>query len=332
MRRGTVCRWRQCPPNAGYRPVGGDSRRSACHDLLVLRPFVAYLRVYEPLLALGEPPDERLRAAVAAAKLRRTEAGDREQAMWLKSQVAAPRRLLPAELADGRAAPSLLTDVLVLDPDEVPGGESEHGPLVCPLELRARSAAALVTFLADAHPALKNVIIDEGGFTPEAIKSRTKAAMVDLTTSGAHTLSTTWTIPLPWFVLIDPEQRKLVLGKGRDDPLRELSWRTSLADAQRRAHEAGDLLEQTFGDSGPGRVLFETRRWLDNFHPASVVELDYGGLVQLFADPVLEADTTADEVHDILDALRTGNVEELAELFSELREFWGDLASRERAN
>jgi hypothetical protein len=293
---------------------------------------VAYLRVYEPLLALSDPPDERLRAAVAAAKLRRADAGSREQAMWLKSQVAAPRRLLPAELADGRAAPSLLTDVLVLDPADVPSGKSANGPFVCPLELRARSAAALVSFLGDAHPALKNVVLDEGGFTPEAIRSRTKSAMADLSTAAAHTLSTTWTVPLPWFVLIDPDERKLVLGGGRDDPKREMSWRTTLADAQHRGREAGELLEQTFGDSGPGRVLFETRRWLDNFHPDSVVELDYGGLVQLFADAVLEADSTADEVHDILDALRSGNVEELAELFSDLREFWGDLAGRERAN
>lgn len=298
----------------------------------MLRPFVAYLRVYEPLLALGEPPDDRLRAAVAAAKLGRTDAGVREQAMWLKSQVAAPRRLLPAELANGRSAPSLQTDVLVLDPADVPDGQRVHGPFVCPLELRARSAAALVTFLGDAHPALKNVILDEGGFTQEAIRARTKSALTDLSTSAAHTLSTTWTVPLPWFVLVDPEDRKLVLGSGRDDPKRELSWRTTLADAQHRAREAGDLLEQTFGDSGPGRVLFETRRWLDNFHADSIVELDYGGLVQLFADPILEADTTAEEVHDILDALRSGNVEELAELFSDLREFWGDLAARERAN
>ena len=137
-------------------------------------------------------------------------------------------------------------------------------------------------------------------------------------------------MPLPWFVLLDPDERKLVLGSGRDDPKREMSWRTTLTDARTRAREAGELLEATFGDSGPGRVLFETRRWLDNFHPGSVVELDYGGLVQLFADSILEADTTADEVHDILDALRTGNVEELAELFSELREFWGDSAIRSR--
>ncbi|MEV7045725.1 hypothetical protein [Amycolatopsis sp. NPDC051061] len=298
----------------------------------MLRPFVAYLRVYEPLLALADPPDERLRAAVAAAKLQRADAGAREQAMWLKSQVAAPRRLLPAELADGRPAPSLLTDLLVLASEDVPEGKAEHGPFVCPLELRARSAAALVTFLGDAHPALKNVVLDEGGFTQETIRARTKTAMADLSTSAAHTLSTTWTVPLPWFVLIDPDERRLVLGNGRDDPKREVSWRTTLADAQHRAREAGELLEQTFGDSGPGRVLYETRRWLDSFHADSVVELDYGGLVQLFADPILEADNTADEVHDILDALRSGNVEELAELFSDLREFWGDLASRERSN
>lgn len=335
MRRGTVCRRRQCPPNAGYRPVGGDSRWSACHDLRVLRPFAAYLRVYEPLLALGDPPDQRLRDAVAAAKLHRTSAGEREQTLWLRSQVAAPRRLFPAELPDGRPAPSVLTDVLVLDPQEIPPGRKAEvgpGPLVCPLEVRARSAASLVSFLGDAHPALKQAVLDATGHTQDRIRSRAKAAMVDLTTTAAHTLSTTWSIPLPWFVLIDPDERKLELGSGQADPVRELSWRTSLADAKERAREAGDLLEATLGDSGPGRVLYETTRWMENFHPGSVVELDYGGLVQLFSDAVLEADSTAEEVHDILEALRSGNVDDLAELFTELREFWSDLAARERAN
>ncbi|GAA4539065.1 hypothetical protein [Amycolatopsis samaneae] len=301
----------------------------------MLRPFVAYLRVYEPLLALGDPPDPRLRAAVAAAKLRRVDAGGREQLMWLKSQLGVVRGLLPGELPDGRPAASVHTDVLVLDPDESPpgrGGEVGPAPLVCPLELRARSAAALVSFLGDAHPALKNTVLEAAEFSADGVRSRAKAAMADLTTNAAHTLSTTWSVPLPWFVLIDPDERKLVLGSGRDDPARELSWRTAIGDARERAREAGELLAATFGDSGPGRVLFETRRWLDNFHPGSVVELDYGGLVQLFGDSILESDTTADEVHDILDALRSGNVEELAELFSELRDFWGDLSAHERAN
>ncbi|OZM71497.1 hypothetical protein CFN78_20365 [Amycolatopsis antarctica] len=302
----------------------------------MLRPFVAYLRVYEPLSAFGDPPPAALLSAVEAAKLTRASVGEREQKMWLKSQVAAPVRLLPAELADGRAAPSTETDVLVLDPSEVPGSaEAELGsePLVCPLELRARSAAALVSFLSDAHPALKASVLISGGVSDDAVRSRTTAALGDLRTAAMHVLSTTWTVPLPWFALVDPEQRRLVLGSGQYDPARELSWRVAMPDARERALEAQMLVEGTFGeDAGPARILAETAHWLDNFHPASAVELDYGGIVQLIADPILESDSSAEEVHRMVDALRTGSPEDLAELFEDLRGYWAELAARERFN
>jgi hypothetical protein len=289
--------------------------------------------VYEPLSAFGDPPDERLREAVAAAHLKRADAGTREQLMWLKSQVAAPMRLFPAELADGRAAPSTTTDVLVLDAAEV-FGNKRTGPemLVCPLELRARSAAALVSFLSDAHPTLRSSVLAAGGLSDENIRAKAKAALGGLVKPVVHVLSTTWTVPLPWFALVDPDERRLKLGSGRYDPVRELSWRVAMSDARRRVAEARELVDNTLGDSGPARILADTQRWLASFHPDSAVELDYGGIVQLIADPVLESDTTADEVHGILEALRSGDVEELAELFSGLRSYWGDLAARERAN
>jgi len=316
---------------AGARPG-----RTTCHDSRVLRPFVAYLRVYEPLSAFGDPPPSVLLKAVESAQLTRASVGGREQQMWLKSQVAAPSRLLPAELADGRAAPSTQTDVLVLDPAEVPTGPDVNlgpGPLVCPLELRARSAAALVSFLSDAHPALKASVMAAGGASDELIRSRTTAALGDMKAAAMHVLSTTWTVPLPWFALVDPDERRLVLGSGRYDPARELSWRIAMADARERALEAQMLVEGTFGeDVGPARILAETARWLDNFHPDSAVELDYGGLVQLIADPVLEADTSAEEVHRMVDALRTGTPEELGQIFSDLRDFWAELAAKERFN
>jgi hypothetical protein len=292
---------------------------------------VAYLRVYEPLSAFGEPPSDQLKKAIEAATLTRVTAGEREHRMWLKSQAAAPIRLLPAELADGRAAPSTGTDVLVLDPAEVPG-EVGPGPLVCPLELRARSAAALVSFLDDASPALRATVLDSGGVTAEAVRSRTNRALGDLPKAAVHVLSTTWTVPLPWFALVDPAERRLKLGTGQDDPERELSWRIAMPDALRRAAEARELVESTLGDSGPTRILEETERWLTNFDPASAVELDYGGLVQLIADPILESDTSAEEVHSILEALRSGSVEQLAELFNDLREYWSELAAREHFN
>jgi len=292
---------------------------------------VAYLRVYEPMSAFGDPPPDQLVSAVETAKLNRASAGEREQHMWLKSQVAVPVRLLPAELANGRPAPSTTTDVLVLDPAEVPG-KTGPGPLICPLELRARSAAALVSFLGDAHPSLRASVLDTTGLSAETIRSRASSALGELNKAAVHVLSTTWTVPLPWFALVDPAQRRLEIGSGPTDPRREVSWRVAMPDALRRVAEARELVESTLGDSGPTRILAETERWLTNFHPASAVELDYGGLVQLTADPELEADTSAEEVHSILDALRSGNVEQLAELFDNLREYWSDLAAREHFN
>lgn len=312
-----------------------DISRSTCHDAAVRRPYVAYLRVYEPLSAFDDDVGERLAEAVTATKLTRANVGEREHLMWLKSQTSIPARLLPAELPDGKPAPSTFTDVLVLDPSEVPvadDGEVGPGPLVCPLELRVRSAAALVGFLGEAHPALRAAVLDAGDMTAEAVRARANSALRDLYGTTMHVLSTTWTVPLPWFSLVDPDERRLVLGNGRDDPERELSWRAAMTDALTRVDQAEDLVRETLGDSGPVQILEETGRWLTNFHPASAVELDYGGLVQLMEDPALESDTSADEVHAILDAMREGTADDLAESFRDLRDYWGELAARERCN
>lgn len=304
----------------------------------MLRPFAAYLRVYEPLSAFGDPPDERLLKAVDAAKageLTRVSAGQRERAMWLKSQFASPPRLLPAELASGRSAPSGLTDVLVLNPSDVPQGKGVKvgpGPLVCPLELRARSATALINFLEEAHPALRAIVLEPGGGSAERVRSHAVTAIGDLKNSVMHVLSVTWAIPLPWFALVDPAERKIVLGSGLHDPEREVSWRVAMADARRRVDLARDLAESVLGDQAPTRMLIDTDEWLSSFHPDSAVELDYGGLVQLVDDDTLESDTTAEDVHGLLDALRDTDLERLTDLFQDLRDYWSDMAARERFN
>lgn len=299
------------------------------------RPYAAYLRVYEPLEAFGDPPDRRLVAAANAAELTRATVGERERSMWFTSQFANPPRLLPAELANGSAAPSGMTDLLVLNSKDVPTGKGSKvgpGPLVCPLELRARSAAALVSFLSEAHPAVRSLVLDASGATMDTVRTRTTAALREVHTSALHVLSVTWSIPLPWFTIVDPAERRLVLGEGQEDPARELSWRVAMRDARRRVAEARELAESVIGEDGPTRVLIDTDRWLANFHPNSAVELDYGGLVQLIPDSLLESDTSAEEVHGVLDALRSGDVEKLTDLFSGLRDYWGELAARERFN
>ncbi|MEY7973652.1 hypothetical protein AB8O38_16780 [Saccharomonospora xinjiangensis] len=301
----------------------------------MLRPFAAYLRVYEPLSSFGDPPDDALLEAVERSEMTPNEAIAREQWLWLKSQVSRAVTL-PAETPDGRVDLSFFTDVLVLDPGEVPlsdeSVELAMEALVCPMEVRARSAAALSSFLDDAPPALASEVLDAKGLTPEAVKSQSSAALRDLYGSTMHILSTNWTVPLPWFTIVDPDERRIVLGTGPSDPIREVSWRVAMGDALERITEAEELVREALGDTGPTRILAETSKWLSSFHPHSAVELDYGGLVQLIEDPVLATDTSADEVHAILDALRREAVEEVAEAFENLRDYWGDLASRERFN
>lgn len=308
----------------------------------MLRPFAAYLRVYEPLSAFGDPPDGRLARAVETDPLGRISAGKRERMLWLKSQATDPARLLPAEPVSGGVGASVYSDVLVLNPADVPslGGvddavEFGDEPLVCPLQMRARSAAALRVLLGEAGPVLRAAVLNAADVTEDDLRRRTSAALReprDLHTRGLHTRCTTWAVPLPWFCIVDSEQRRLVLGTGPSDPNRELSWRTTMLDARGRVARARELVENTMGDSGPAQVLRDTESWLWNFDANSAVELDYGGLVQMMSDAALEADDSAGQIAHILDALGAGDMSELSRLFNELQRYWADIAAHERLN
>jgi hypothetical protein len=294
---------------------------------LVPRPFVAYLRVYEPLSAFDTRSADRLRDVIAAGPLARSAVGDREREMWFRSQLSVPPRLLPGESADGGRTSRAAREVLVLDPADVPG-KTGPGPLVCPLDLMPRSAAALVGFLSTAHPALRDAAIT---VSLEAVRARAAEILSEQTAGAVHTVSTTWTVPLPWFVMFDPAYRRVVLAT-RESAERESTWRASMTDARDRVARAHELTLQTFGAQGPAKVLADTASWLGHFHSDSAVELDYGGLVQLLEDTELTEDSSDEDVNAIIDALESGDADEVADRFDRLREFWGGLAVRERFN
>lgn len=291
-------------------------------------PFVAYLRVYEPLSSFAPSVRDRLRSDLDRGAVEAQDAGTREQKAWLWTQVTAPSRMLPGEGPDGTARDS--GDVLVLGEGDVPSGPAASvgpGPLVCPLDLRGRSAAALVGFIGTAELPLRNSALTQ---PPETAKARANAVVGELADSAVHVLSSTWTVPLPWFVLVDPEQRAVVPSERGGRP--RVSWRVAMADARRRVARAHAVTRDSLGEEGPTKILKETGRWLERFHPHSAVELDYGGLVQFMTDDDLEADTSAEDVGVIIDALETGDSEEVGERYEALRDHWSRFAARERYN
>lgn len=293
------------------------------------RPFVAYLRVYEPLSAFDSPSRERLERALDERVVDPGDVGIVEREMWLKAQIARPSRLLPGDRADGHASATEIPPVLVLKPEEVPlgpDGAVAQDPVLCPLDVRPRAAAALVGFLATATATLREATL---GIAEEKIRVRTSAAMADTVGGAVHVVSSTWTVPLPWFALVEPAERQLTLAP-LDDPARRVCWRVPITTARDRAGKAYEVTHKALGDTGPARMLRETGRWLEHFDEQSTVELDYGGLVQLLDDEALLADTSADDVQHALHALADDDADEVADRYGRLQEFWGELAARER--
>ncbi|WP_114451540.1 hypothetical protein [Halopolyspora algeriensis] len=291
-------------------------------------PFVAYMRVYEPLPSFESPVREQLAEALDRGPVDPLEVGTREQNLWLRTQVSTRPHLLPGEAAGGGSQQQ--EEVLALRSEDVPTGPASSvgpDPLVCPLDLRGRSAAALVGFIGAAEVPLRTAALT---LPEETAKSRASAVVSELSHSAVHVLSSTWTVPLPWFAVVDPEQRRIQADSaGR---VERVFWRAPMADARRRVARAHTVTRESLGEEGPPRILRETARWLERFHPHSAVELDYGGLVQMLSDEDLEADTSAEDVHAIVDAMEEGRTTEVGERYEALREFWSECAAHERYN
>jgi hypothetical protein len=68
--------------------------------------------------------------------------------------------------------------------------------------------------------------------------------------------------------------------------------------------------------------LVDVGRWLEEFHPRSMVELDYGGLVHAIPEDVLAEDRSAADVAEGLASLRDGNTDAAGEAYERLTERW----------
>ncbi len=107
--------------------------------------------------------------------------------------------------------------------------------------------------------------------------------------------------------------------------------RRALAAFRRAGMPAGTGLA---GDAAP-RVVTELEQigcWLEEFHPDSLVELDYGGLVHLLDDGALRADQSVAEVSAVVSALISGEPEMAIAMYGRVTRRWRALAALERAS
>ncbi len=319
----------------------------ACHDANV-RPYAAYLRVYEPLSAFSDAEGRYwAEYAASAVRPRRAAALDTEQAEALSRLIATPPIAAPRR-ESGQAYVRWADGVTY----------------ICPWQTRLRSWLELARLRSTARPLLADAFA--AGQAEEALRDFA-SWQGQASSLRVFIQSCTWAVPPGWFVPFAPEERWLVLGgaaeaDGRGPATaaatRTLIYATAMSQARRRIARALNALRRTSGDAltsppgaaaggadtgesggrgglGPWQATVEIAqigRWLEEFHPHSVVELDYGGLVYLLDDDSLRADQSVAEVSAAISASREGQQDLASVLYQRLRSRWRALESLEAAN
>ncbi|WP_030055421.1 MULTISPECIES: hypothetical protein [Streptomyces] len=308
-------------------------------DVTVVRtsvqpPYAAHLRVYEPLAAYPEP--ERARWQVYAAE-RGPDAGEaaqpvaaavlEEQREALAGLVSRTPRALP-ERESGRAYLRVVDGVLY----------------VCPWATRLRSWQALEELRAGAPVALLDAALPPvARAAAEADRERWRAEHPD---ARPWILTSRWEVPVRWFLPFGDEDRCFVPG-GEPAPGGEpsgagegerggrpaaLFYLVPMAQARRRVARAYRALREAVPEGELVRGAEQVGRWLEEFHPRSLVELDYGGLVHLLGPERLLADRSAGELEEGLRALRAGDTAEALRVYGELTVRWRRVLALRDAN
>jgi hypothetical protein len=297
-------------------------------------PYAAELRVYEPLSAF--PADERRRweAYASSGSVPSPRHGQRwERRLGLVAACRpAPRVPRPGEAGQ---------HAYVLG--------SHTGLLICPwrTELRCWQAATELSALLSAE--LVPAVLPSGEI--EMAAEEHERWLAEHPDQRAHVLSSRWVVPVRWFLPFHRDERRLQLGRaaaGADPPAgpeaeaasagpvtavgRSLVYRTQMAQARRRMARALAVLRRAF-DSGPVVGAVESLgRWLEEFHPRSVVELDYGGIVDLRSDAELRADDSVGDVAQALAAIAEGDAENATRAYDRVIERWRIAHRVESAN
>ncbi|MEO3972599.1 hypothetical protein [Streptomyces sp. CAU 1734] len=266
----------------------------------VLVPYASYLRVYEPLAAFSEP----------------------ERGYWARY---AARGETPTAQDELRRS---LADLLPTPPVPVPVHESGDAFVInwpessgdvhiCPWRTRLRGWLALQELSGQLPVSLLDAVL------PPVVRGQATADWEEWRERNPDARpwirTAVWQVPVRWFALFADEEREYEpAGPGAA----VLRYRTPMVQARRRIARALKALRES-GDAGSlSEGLVDVGKWLEEFHPLSLVELDYGGLVHALAGPLLADDHSAADVAAGIAALREGDDEAAGAAYARLVDRW----------
>ena len=206
-------------------------------------PYVASLRIYEPLSAF-EPADRLRWQDIDANKDSRRQ-----------EQELALRRLVFPEPPAVRPDGAHVLDINGLR-------------YVSPWSTATRCWAALDDFKESLPSSITPF------FIPPSLEEVITTGVDLLEDRVPHIITETWVIPPRWFSLFIPEERV----HGEDEDGAYSFARTTMSKARERAEKSHEIVLGAFGQGSVEQEIENLLDWLELFHPESIVELDYGGL------------------------------------------------------
>jgi hypothetical protein len=266
-------------------------------------PYVASLRVYEPLTAFDKQNQNRWSQISVTTLTGRDE------------QHRALRRVIMAE------SPALKLDgahILEID----------NKKYIAPWSTAARCWAALDNFKSSMP------FIISSFFLPKEIENALSLNTESIEDKVSYIITATWSIPPRWFALFEPSDRI----RGTNDDGAYTILRTSISNAKQRCLFAHQALVNAF-DNGPiEQEIADLLEWLSIFDSNSIVECDYGGLAIYLekslienGQPGLNADTSIEDVARSLAGLVAGDGALAGKGYERLVTRWRRVAAFEQA-
>jgi hypothetical protein len=198
---------------------------------------------------------------------------------------------------------------------------------VCPWRTRLRVLASLLSLRETIPVEVADALVPEA----EARRAARELARIRRRDPSAvpALLQSHWHVPVRWFVLFARDERRLA--ERPEGSRYRLHYWTTLETARTRARRAMRVLQSGELGSVAGLVQ-ELDEWLSCFEGGAAVELDYGGVADLFGWNDLEEDHSAAEIQGALDALEIGDVERAGELYQSVAGRWAEAQLRESLN
>ena len=266
-------------------------------------PYVASLRIYEPLSAF-EPVD-RIRWQNIDATI---DSRKEEQALALRRLVFPEP---PAVRPDGAH---------VLDINGI--------RYVSPWSTATRCWAALDDF-KDSLPSSITPF-----FIPPSLEEVITTGVDLLEDRVPHIITENWVIPPRWFSIFTPDER--VRGEDEDGPYSFA--RTTMSKARERALNSHEVVLGAFGQGPVEQEIENLLDWLELFDAGSLVELDYGGLASYLEAALiqkgndgLDADTSIEDVAHSLSGLEAADGAVAGEGYERLVSRWRMVQAYESA-